>query len=52
MTDKEYVTILRDEYEQLIRDSLMLDCLDNHGVDNWGGYSDAMNDFNDQMGEE
>lgn len=33
----EEVTITRQEYEQLLKDQLWLQCLDEAGVDNWGG---------------
>jgi hypothetical protein len=38
----ETVTISKKEYESLLSDSLKLACLEEQGVDNWGGYSDAM----------
>lgn len=40
--EKQMVTITKEEYESLIEDSLMLLALENAGVDNWNGYSDAM----------
>lgn len=39
---KESVTISKDYYEQLERDSALLNALKCVGVDNWRGYSDAM----------
>ena len=39
------VTITREEYERLQRASEFLDCLEGCGVDNWVGYSDAVDLF-------
>ncbi len=36
------VTITRAEYEQLLADQAKLNALEGAGVDNWSGYSDAM----------
>lgn len=41
----ETVTISRTEYEELIRDQYMLNCLRHGGVDNWDGYDDAVEEF-------
>ena len=35
------VTISRKEYDQLQKDADMLNALENCGVDNWEGYSEA-----------
>lgn len=40
--DVEMVTIPKSEYDQLVRDSDWLGCLEAAGVDNWDGYSDAI----------
>jgi hypothetical protein len=42
MKNKENVTIPKAEYERLLNDSEMLNCLVACGVDNWQGYDDAM----------
>jgi hypothetical protein len=39
--DPETVTISRKEYDQLQKDAAMLNALENCGVDNWEGYSEA-----------
>ena len=39
---QEMVTITKEEYEELIRKSHELYCLECTGVDNWEGYSIAM----------
>lgn len=36
------VTITKDLYDQLIKDSNFLSALEGAGVDNWGGYDDAI----------
>ena len=36
------VTITKKEYDQLIEDKNLLNALEGAGVDNWDGYSDAM----------
>lgn len=40
--EKEMITITKKEYEQLLDDSRKLSCLECCGVDNWGGWDDAM----------
>jgi hypothetical protein len=35
------ITITVDEFEDLENDSLFLNCLKECGVDNWNGYADA-----------
>ena len=36
------ITISKEEYEELLKDSQFLDCLRGAGVDNWDGYDHAM----------
>lgn len=40
--DQETITITKSEYDELIKDSKMLECLDVCGVDNWEGYDIAL----------
>ena len=40
--ENETVTIPKEEYEKLLDDSDMLNCLESCGVDNWEGYDDAV----------
>lgn len=40
-----YVRILKTELTELRRDSLLLGILENYGVDNWAGWSDALDAF-------
>ena len=46
------VTISRKEYEELMRDQYMLNCLRGSGVDSWEGYDEAMNDFRNAYPED
>ena len=39
------VTITKMEYDKLSRDSDLLNCLRNAGVDNWDGYEFALEEF-------
>jgi len=41
------VTISKEEYEGLLKDSETLNALRNHGVDNWDGYDDAISELCD-----
>ena len=41
-----------DEYEELLDDSLFLNCLRNNGVDNWDWYSEAVEEYQQIKGEE
>jgi len=44
-TMEETVTITKKHYNDLLEDSRQLQCLENAGVDNWDGYSYAMEEF-------
>jgi len=39
--EKEMITILKSEYDQLQKDSQLLAALEAAGVDNWCGYGEA-----------
>lgn len=41
----ETVTIPKAEYEKLLEDQFWLSCLESAGVDNWGGYDEAIKLF-------
>jgi hypothetical protein len=41
MSEQETVTIPKEEYESLLRDSDFLSTLEAYGVDGWEGYEDA-----------
>lgn len=46
--DKSTITISQEEFDRLVEASNKLQALINHGVDNWGGYSDAMAELYDE----
>jgi len=37
-----------ERYHELIDKEEKLECLECHGVDNWAGYSEAMEDYYDE----
>jgi len=41
----EVITITQKEYYDLQEDARKLRCLENAGVDNWGGYDWAMEEY-------
>lgn len=47
--DDDKITIQRQEYLELRRDGLKLECLQAVGVDNWDGYDDAMEEFHNSV---
>lgn len=52
MSEKqEIVTITKEEYNALCENSDKLSILYSFGVDNWGGYDDAMAAFRDSQEE-
>jgi hypothetical protein len=42
---EEMVTITKSEYEDLLLSEAKLNALECWGVDNWGGYGDALREF-------
>lgn len=46
--DPKVITIGLAVYEQLMKDSALLDALQKAGVDNWDGYSDAIHSLNER----
>ena len=49
---EEMVEISVEEYNDLIDDSIMLMALNAAGVDNWQGYDDAIEIYNEMSEEE
>lgn len=49
---EEKVTISKEEYEDLLEDQRLLMSLENAGVDNWTGYSYAMEEFHEGEADE
>lgn len=47
MTDTSTITISKAEYEYLISEEMFLQCLRRHGVDNWEGFDDAVDTYNE-----
>lgn len=41
----DYTIINKSEYEDLLDSQLFLYCLESSGVDNWGGYEEARNEY-------
>ena len=49
--ERETVTILKKEYDDLLDDQMKLLSLEGAGVDNWEGYDFAMEAYNEMKGE-
>lgn len=47
MTRKGYVEIPEAEYNELVKQSMILAALEAGGVDNWDGYDDAIEDLDE-----
>jgi len=52
MSDDKKISISEEEYEALLNDSILLNCLQMMGVDNWDGYGDAIEQYNEIMEQE
>lgn len=48
---EEYVTISKEQFDQLQEDSNFLECLQHAGVDNWEGYDLAAEEYQERYGE-
>ncbi len=48
MSNDKFVTITESDYKQLREDQDKLWALETYGVDNWEGYSDAMQSLKDE----
>jgi len=48
---KQTVLIDKAEYDQLLLSDRKLDALERWGVDNWGGYGDAMKEVYGENGD-
>lgn len=46
------VTITEEEYKELKHNALKLSALESFGVDNWCGYDDAMQQYQEWLEEE
>lgn len=52
MSKAKMVTITQKEYDRLLRSERELEALECYGVDNWGGYGEAMSSLNDNEEED
>lgn len=52
MDPEENISITMSEYNSLLRSRAMLIALENAGVDNWEGYSIAMEELSEDEDEE
>jgi hypothetical protein len=49
---EEMITIPKERYEELVKNSKKLQCLNEAGVDNWEYYDIAMREFRKMIGED
>jgi hypothetical protein len=49
---KELITIPKEAYDRLLADQEFLSCLEAAGVDNWSGYDEAVEMYNEDDGED
>lgn len=47
MSDDKKISISEEEYDSLLNDSILLNCLQMMGVDNWDGYDEAIEQYNE-----
>ena len=52
MSDDKKISISEEEYKTLLNDSILLNCLQMMGVDNWDGYDDAIEQYQEIVQEE
>ena len=52
MSDDKKISISEEEYDSLLKDSTLLNCLQMMGVDNWDGYDEAIEQYNEIMEQE
>jgi hypothetical protein len=46
------ISISEEEYDSLLKDSILLNCLQMMGVDNWDGYGDAIEQYQEILQQE
>ena len=49
---EEQVTISKAEYRELLNIQARLDCLEASGVDNWCGYDEAMEYYEEMINDD
>jgi len=52
MPTVETIQVSKREYEQLLKDQLWLQCLEEAGVDNWQGFDEARNIWREYENQE
>ena len=52
MSDDKKISISEEEYDSLLKDSILLNCLQMMGVDNWDGYGDAIEQYQEILRQE
>lgn len=52
MSDDKKISISEEEYEALLNDSILLNCLQMMGVDNWAWYDEAIEQYNEILEQE
>jgi len=52
MSKPKTVTITQKEYDALLKADRELNALECYGVDNWGGYGDAMSSLDEDEDDE
>ena len=52
MSDDKKISISEEEYDSLLKDSILLNCLQMMGVNNWDGYDEAIEQYNEIMEQE
>ena len=52
MSDDKKISISEEEYKTLLNDSIFLNCLQMMGVDNWDGYDDAIEQYQEILQQE
>lgn len=52
MSDDKKISISEEEYDSLLKDSILLNCLQMMGVDNWDGYGDAIEQYQEILQQE
>ena len=52
MSDDKKISISEEEYDSLLNDSILLNCLQMMGVDNWDGYDDAIEQYQEILSQD
>ena len=52
MSDDKKISISEEEYDSLLKDSILLNCLQMMGVDNWDGYDEAIEQYQEILRQE